>query len=177
MTASFKRLMIILAAVFLVGLIIINFLKSSSSLDDPKDIVTDLGITNTGVVDGGSTGTTQFPSTQSNETINARDFLKDPDVIDWDGAGTYMLGAGLFDQDEAYQIFYYAPDKSLRVVLLAEPFAQIRLVAQEQLKNRLGLTEAEICAMNIRVNIPVMSSESLSGQNLGLSFCPGSVQL
>ncbi len=177
MTASFKRLMLILAAVFLVGLIILNFLKSSSSLDDTKTIINDLGITNSEVVDGGSTGVTQFPSTQSNETITARDFLKDPDVIDWDGAGTYMIGTGLIDQDEAYQIFYYAPDKSLSIVLMAEPFAKIRLVAEEQLKNRLGLSEAQICAMNVRVNIPVMSSESLSGQNLGLSFCPGSVQL
>lgn len=177
MTASFKRLMIILVAIFLVGLIIINFLKLSPSLDNPEDIISDLGITNAGIVDGGSSGTTQLPSTQPSETIKARDFLKDPDVIDWDGSGTFMLGAGLIDGDEAYQLFYYKSDQSISIVLFAEPFGKVRQVAESQLLERLGVSKEVVCKMNVRVNVPVSESETLSGLNLGLSFCPGSVKL
>ncbi len=180
MSKTFKRLVFIVGGILIVCLLLLNILLSNNG-DDSLSVDTiarELGMSNTSIVDGGSSEVTTFPSTGSNEnSVQTRDFLKDPDVIDWDGGGTFMLGAGIIDGDEAYQLFYYKSDQSISIVLFAEPFGRVRQVAESQLLERLGVSKEVVCKMNVRVNVPVSESETLSGLNLGLSFCPGSVKL
>jgi hypothetical protein len=180
MSKTFKRLLFIVGGILIVFLLVWNMLVSENREDSVPvaSIVRELGMSNTAIVDGGSSDTTTFPATGSNdEPVQTRDFLKDPDVVDWDGSGTFMLGAGLIDGDEAYQLFYYQPDQSISIVLFAEPFGKVRQVAESQLLERLGIKKETACKMNVRVNVPGSASETVSGKNLGLSFCPNSVKL
>jgi hypothetical protein len=170
-----RYILIIFTVIILVGVV---FWWLASRSYTPADRITkELEIDRTLVTSTPTEGSIIFPSVQSpQQKISARNFLADSDVVDWDGGTTFMLGAGTIDEEEVYQLFYYAPDQSISIVLLREPFADIRLVAEDQLKNRLGVDESALCAMNIRVNIPQFASDVWSGANLGLSFCPGSVQ-
>lgn len=180
MSKTFKRLVFIAGGVLTVFLLLLNILWSKNGEDSLSvdTIARELGMSNTSIVDGRSSEVTTFPATGSNEKpVQTRDFLKDPDVVDWDGSGTFLLGAGLIDGDEAYQLFYYQADQSISIVLFAEPFGKVRQVAESQLLERLGISKEVACRMNVRINIPVSESETLSGQNLGLSFCPDSVKL
>jgi hypothetical protein len=179
MSPFVKRTALIVLGIFLMIVLLSNLFTSTVERDTDVDaIVRDLGMSNTGVAQRDNTGVTELPTLQGgNDTVETRDFLLDADVVDWDGAGTYVLGAGQIDQKNAYQLFYFEADKSINVVLLTEPFGDIRKVAESQLLTRLGISEKDACSMDIRVSVPSFASESLSGRNLGLSFCPGSVQL
>ncbi|MCU0678423.1 MAG: hypothetical protein MUF19_02440 [Candidatus Pacebacteria bacterium] len=178
MSPFLKRSALIILGIFLVLLLLSNIFTSTDERDVEVDaIVNSLGMSNTGVAQRDNVGVTELPTLQGGDTVKARDFLSDADVVDWDGAGTYVLGAGQIDQKNAYQLFYFEADKSINVVLLTEPFGNIRKVAESQLLERLGVSEKDACSMDIRVSVPGFASESLSGRDLGLSFCPGSLEL
>ena len=69
-----------------------------------------------------------------------------------------------------------APSEFL-VTLYAEPIGATRKVAEAGLRNRLGMTDAQLCSLWTVVATAPGVNTSYDGVNLGLSFCPGAVKL
>lgn len=161
--------------------VIISFLwwlNNASKIVEVGLIKEEIGL-ETSPVDRTNTGSTiNFPTKDTiNETIPVRDFKSDPGVTPWGDNTTLILGDGLIADEQAFQIFYYEVDKSFSIAILQEPITDIRKVAEAQLIERLQISENDACKLIISVTVPSFVNENISGQNLGISFCPGAMQL
>ena len=102
------------------------------------------------------------------ENILTNDFTQKP-----------ILKAGQslqFKKSELYQIVYNEQDQSFNINLMSDSFELARTQAQEAFLEALGISQGQACGLNIWVGIPISVSDKYPGVNLGLSFCPNSVQ-
>lgn len=93
------------------------------------------------------------------------------------GSGFYQLKADVEAKDRMFGITYASFDNSFSVGLARTPLHVSRQAAEVHLKEVLGLSEEELCTLRIQVMVPAAVEPRYTGQNLGLSFCPGSVAL
>lgn len=174
------RTFLIFGILLLLGIVFTLWsLQSPVSVPDVSLIKENIGISTSEVtLNSGSGETLLFPTRENNnEKIEVRNFKNDPGVTAWGDNSTLVLGDGLIDEDPAFQIFYYDLDQSFNIAILQEPIAEVRKVAETQLLKRLQISTEDACSLLIVVATPGFVSEDLSGKNLGLSFCPGSMQL
>ena len=78
---------------------------------------------------------------------------------------------------DMYNIFYNDSIGIGMILLYNENLKQARSAAETQLLTVLPYAREQICDMDIRVLTNEYVSKAYSGINLGLSLCPGSVQL
>ncbi|MEK7549956.1 MAG: hypothetical protein AAB519_03175 [Patescibacteria group bacterium] len=76
-----------------------------------------------------------------------------------------------------YSTEYSKDSHSFFISLYKFPLEETRLRAEKYLLQKLGITEKEACALDVTVKVNMSISATLAGQDLGLSFCPGSVDL
>lgn len=134
-------------------------------------------------------GFSQFPTTADNVVsvasdtmvvnrngtdIEIRDIRSQSETLSV-GNNTYALYGYDFEQRYPFAATFNEIDGSIALALLEEPLAASRLAAEQSLQDRLGISEAEMCLMNIYVGVPVSVNEFFSGRDVGLSFCPDSV--
>lgn len=107
------------------------------------------------------------------------DFTK-TDQPDWasESAGYQVAG----DASGNYLITYIPADQSgsqaqFLIALLAEPLGANRTAAQAELKATLGLSEPELCKLDVQVWTNGDVNAAYQGYDLGLSFCPGATTL
>lgn len=118
------------------------------------------------------------------ETLEVRNFLSDSDVVeDTYSPGTYYLG-NHFAEDASepqveppYVISYFEDSGVFAVGIYKEPIAESRELAASFLMRKLNLSAEDLCTLNVQVTVPHWVNEFLAGQDLGFSFCPGSVPL
>lgn len=116
-------------------------------------------------------------SQKDGKSVIVRDFLTDTDTYEVSDDGIYVIGSLEQEIGDQYKIYYFDFDGSITVSLLSEPLALSRKLAEEELKESLGMTEGQLCDAVVVVNTPAFISDPYSGRDLGLSFCPGSVSL
>lgn len=175
----YLRVALIISIIFVTSVIFfLWWSQNASNIADVGTIKKDIGLETSSVERIETGGTTNFPIKEDNvETLPVRDFKSDPGVTSWGDDATLVLGDGLIADEPAFQIFYYEADKSFSIAILQEPIAEVRTVAEVQLLERLQISATDACKLFISVTVPSFVNENLSGQNLGLSFCPGAVQL
>lgn len=82
---------------------------------------------------------------------------------------------------EDYNIAYFRKGNSFIISLFNTPFGTSRKNAEQELLSKLGISQQEACNLSIRVTVPqsydLIAGTNYSGRDLGLSFCPGSIQL
>lgn len=132
----------------------------------------------------GTFGTTvavkTLPLVLSDGTVtNARDFTKE-NQPDWAGPGVGYQVAGSETQD--FQIIYYPADHAggqaeFLVTLFREPLGSTRRAAEAALRTKLDIPDTELCKLASSVLTGPGVSSTYQGISLGLSFCPGAVQL
>jgi hypothetical protein len=81
------------------------------------------------------------------------------------------------DDSASYSILYYPNNSGFLISLLKEPIGQSRLEAERFLKRKVSLTPDQFCKLHVQVFTSVDVNGNYAGQDLGLSFCPGSVKL
>ncbi len=91
--------------------------------------------------------------------------------------GVYAVFGENLQRDQSFVVTYYEFDQSYRAALLKEPLAESRRALERALQRRLGVSEEELCSLNVTVGVPVDINPSFASQSLGLSFCSGSVRL
>ena len=89
----------------------------------------------------------------------------------------YEVGASAHATSSAYTVLYVDADKSIQVILHEQPIGKSRRLAEEFLLSTLHLTKGEACTLNYQVVTPDYVDQTYGGQNLGFSFCSGSVVL
>lgn len=109
--------------------------------------------------------------------LTTRDFAMPSDTqTTADKSLTYVL----FPKDNTasleYEINYLSESKSFVVILAKEPIAETRRAAAEDLMNRLGISNQELCSLSVRVQVPRWVSDFYSDKNLGFPNCPGAVK-
>lgn len=78
---------------------------------------------------------------------------------------------------QTYTIQFSSVDDLIYISLLSNPVKESRKQAEEALMTILGLEAAEMCDLRVTVGVPMFVNKDLTGRELGLSFCPDSVQL
>lgn len=174
-----KKLFLIAAVVILVTFIIVySFIaltKRSPSSTTPTNPFSQNGLY-------GETATTSTKQitlrTTSGTTISVPDFTANHQVIQENNGSYYYLTQDAQGNSQAtdYSIVY-GTDSSLSIGLLAEPLSQARLHAEAALRKLIPVSNSELCALSFTVMVPQNVNDQYAGQNLGLSFCPGAVQL
>lgn len=172
------RILLILGVVILL-IIVLTLAVSRDPFNGPdiNPIKERIGITASEIERTSNQDTTFLVSTNNDDSFSIRDFRNDLGVIVWGDAGTLVLGDGLINEDKAFQIFYYDLDQSFSIAILQEPISDIKKVAEAQLLERLQISRKDACNLIVSVTVPSFVSEEISGQNLGLSFCPEAIQL
>lgn len=93
------------------------------------------------------------------------------------GDGFYHIDGGNVDTDLPYSILYNETDYSYSISLEASPLSSTRQRVSNDLLTMLGISATEACKLNVYVGVTYDIDQYLSGQNLGLSYCPDSVPL
>lgn len=115
-----------------------------------------------------------------NDEVSVRNFLRDPDVAkDQVNLGFYYLGTTDISQlgNQAFAIQYIAQTGHFTISLLREPFASVRLQAEDALLARLGLSKEQLCDLKYTVAVPGFVSAEASDIDYRFSFCPDAIPL
>jgi hypothetical protein len=80
------------------------------------------------------------------------------------------------EESDAYSIVI-GSDSTISIGLTAEPLGKARADAEARLRELVPLSNAELCTLTVTVMASPRVNETYAGVDLGLSFCPGAVQL
>jgi len=140
--------------------------------------------TPSGTVDTGGMGLTV--AANGGGTMVVRDFMKDKDTYkDPANAGQQYLGYH-FQEDPTdtsasenppYVIDYFTQGGYFNIVLYQEPLGAIRQQAQQDLMQRVGLSQVQMCNLKYTISAPNSVNQAYAGVNLLFSFCPGATVL
>jgi hypothetical protein len=181
---TMKQRIIILSSLFAVALLITSIYfalfrgESDTSLIG-NDTVLPVNGGNTLVgINNQDPQTNDAPSLKlkSGGRLSVQNFLNEPDVEQL--ADDYYRVFDEQDKDGSYaSAYYYTEDGGMIILLTREPLALSRSLAEQQLKDRLGLSEDAMCELEVLVQTNRFVNLNYAGRNLGLSFCSGSVAL
>lgn len=127
-----------------------------------------------------SSGTTVTPtetislSLADGSTVQIPDFSKTEQPPAASEANGYQVAGAA---DSRFQIVFFPLDSGFIISLNEEPLGEVRRAAEAALRERLTLSDAELCKLKADVGTVYSVSSTYGGRNLGLSFCPGSVPL
>ena len=125
---------------------------------------------------------TPYNSSDTSSQASSGGFLSDPDTTkDPSNPGHYFVGPGPNSAQDGenppYVVEYIQSDQSFTIGIMQEPLGQNRLAVEHYLREKLGISQALMCALNYTVSVPYYVNQIYAGQNLGFSFCDGAVQL
>jgi hypothetical protein len=112
--------------------------------------------------------------------ITVNDFTKDPQTaVSADIPDHYFLVGGIdaYASSAPYSIYYVGKDQSFSIILLSEPIADNRQKAEQQLMQKIGISQLAMCRLRYYVSVPNDVNSIYAGKNLGFSFCPGAIKL
>ena len=109
-------------------------------------------------------------------SIMVNDFKSLPRVEGF-GDGFFHLDAKGGNDIPEYSILYSQRDGSLTASLNSLPLSRARESLSNDILSILGITQEQACGLNIFVTVPYDVNKTLSGTNLGLSYCPGNISL
>jgi hypothetical protein len=87
--------------------------------------------------------------------------------------GTCLSGA----PTTQFFIWYNVHSQFFYIILLERPLGAARRAAELFLQESLKVVESDLCRLNYTVGVPLRVDAGFSGQELGLSFCPGNEYL
>lgn len=119
----------------------------------------------------GGGGRSASVSTVPGSPVPARPLLGHSDTTEVTNDGLYKNTSS----DDSYAIFYYEPNATVTILLYQEPLQFYRLLAEEQLRD-IFPNEDGLCDMRIQIHTNEHVNPVYSKGDLGLSFCPGSVE-
>ena len=88
-----------------------------------------------------------------------------------------FTGNTVLTEKENYNLEYFPADQTFNIVLLDRNLRAARVAAEQDLLTRFQITQEQACSLNVMVGTIVSVSQEFSGRQLGLSFCPGRVDL
>jgi hypothetical protein len=136
---------------------------------------------NTQPTQGGTQTSAEIPVTLENGgTVNVPDFTRTTTQLPSSSATNGYQVAGSPNGGPGgtgYDIIYFPSQSYFDISILSEPIGKNRLTAETALVSKLGLSKSQLCKLDVGVYVQVGVNDQYPGQNLGLSFCPGAIQL
>lgn len=123
------------------------------------------------VTDGGDQFRTLL---RTGEQVAVRDFRQPEDTLDGE---TYTFAGGIDEVFPDFTLTYFEAYDYFQITINAEPIGDIRQQAETSLRATLGITEEQMCNLNAAVLTKNDVNRFYAGENLGISYCPGSVRL
>jgi hypothetical protein len=123
----------------------------------------------------------RLPTTNGN--IKVDNFINEPDVVqDTYNTNEYFLGNDLTNTDQPgaslnYVVTFDATTKYFNIALLKKPLSNSRSEMESYLKNKLNISENDMCALNYSVTVPGYVDQQASGIDYRFSFCAGALKL
>jgi len=93
------------------------------------------------------------------------------------GADSYEISNEPNSLAARFNIVYFAEYDFFQISLETEPLAESRQNAEDIFLSQLQVSEADACRLNVSVRTRLEVSQFYAGTELGLSFCPDSVEL
>lgn len=165
------KIIIIGVITFLIIAIAATLLVDRSDIIPAPEQFTDFG---TNVVPTENIDTR--PITPSDSSTQVTDITKLPEVVDV-GEGMYSLNGTRSNPNANFSLVFSEIDNSYSIAILAEPIAGNRIEASKYFLELLQINEATACSLKVYVGTVASVNPTLSGQNLGLSFCPDALQI
>lgn len=113
--------------------------------------------------------------------ISVPDFRTDPAVIkvqEVEGDYYYILAGGSSAANTSpYQVTYDGDSGIFSIFIYKEPIGKYREEAEQVFIDKLGLTKAQICLLKPSVTTASEAAKEYPNQDLGVSFCSGSIVL
>jgi hypothetical protein len=128
-------------------------------------------------VSAASASGTLVLKTKDGGVTTVPDFTARHTSQDMPGGPLYVLVPDRLDGTLAYQVQFLKGTSEITIGIFKKPFGATRKTAEGTLRKFFPLPNALLCRLKIEVLIPGPVDRQLSAQNLGLSFCPGSVRL
>jgi len=134
------------------------------------------GITAPGVT--GSSGDFIVVEAQNGTAVSIPNIIKDTPSFPI-GSHTYYFVTNnqQAEGEDAQFDIVYGTDSSISIGLFKEPLGATRVAAENSLRSLLKQSDSVLCTLVISVAVPYSVNQFYSGQNLGLSFCPGATAL
>ncbi len=115
---------------------------------------------------------------KSGGSLPVHDIRSDEGTTKDEGSFHRLYDFGPKDSVEPRFILLYSEmDQGFLMTLLATPLTEVRREAEQEFLKRLQISEREACFLSVSVGVPVSISDTFSGRDLGLSFCPNSIPL
>lgn len=80
-------------------------------------------------------------------------------------------GDVVFSKSNGFEIVYLPTFKQFLISITAPPFNENVSAAEQEFLDRLGISEAEACKLNVVITTPQSANPNEAGKNYGLSFC------
>lgn len=191
-----KWYLIIGTAVIIIGTVLFFYFSGSPktvSTTQPASGLPISGYANP-PISSGSSGTTTAEKTISFATpsgvvVTVNDFVHNGETVpDVQNTGSFVLAGSLGycladgtcpsgASTTDFSISYNEKSNFFNIVLLKEPLGTVRLLAEQFLSKRLGITEQQLCTLNYFVGTPYWINSAYDSKNLGFSVCPGATPL
>ncbi len=163
MSKGFIKIITITTGIFLVAGSFIYIVRyvANSGVSEPR--------TETGPI-------VSLPGSDNRPAVSVRNPAQSTNFTDI-GSGVYTSDERQLGKEAGFSMSYFSEDGSIAIDVSGKPLATYREKASRYLLEELQITEAEACTLNVYVGVTYETDQALSGKNLGLSFCPGSVEL
>ena len=76
-----------------------------------------------------------------------------------------------FKTSDQYQLIYFSKENEFLISILASPFDQIRLIAEQDFLKILGINTNQACKLQVIISTPLYVNPNEAGKNYRLSFC------
>lgn len=170
-----KFVLYVLTPITIAGVLYVFWHSLPSSSDVAAPVFTEFTQPTDPSVDGQVSDRHMTTRLQSGSSITVNN-IKLPEYDVGDNL-TYVLAGGLDTSNPRYAITYFSNYDFYQISLESEPLAETRLLAETELKGALGIQESDLCDLNVSVRTRIGVNPFFAGQELGVSFCPGSVAL
>ena len=160
--------------IFLIGFIIFLLVAVALWILTQQNVKEKMGeATNLPVIGEVSVDGKMETTLQNGQTIRVNDITALTNDL---GDGTYAFVGGLEEIDPSFTLSYFGVYDFYQVSINAEPIAEVREEAEQELQAILGVSEETMCQLQHSVMTSVYVNSTYGGVELGFSFCPGSVQ-
>lgn len=90
---------------------------------------------------------------------------------------TYEFSGDTPQLEKDFNLTFYQDQSYFLVSLLKEPLGETRIAAETALKAALGVSQEQLCELNVSVRTDMFTNQFYAGNELGVSSCPGAIQL
>lgn len=168
---KFLYILFFVALLVVVGYVASLFLGVDGIVQVQEDVKVDIPEEN---ITYNPNSSTMLVRSRSGRVVQIPNIVRNADDV---GGGAYIFAGGLSQPNPRYVLTYFESYDFFQVSLEDIPLDQVRLLAEDELRIRLGVSDEILCDLDISVRTRIEVSYEMTGKELGLSFCDGSVSL